>query len=710
MGGGCGSAGGGYAVVVAFQVPSSPFRSLLTTTTKQRQQLFSHSQGDQIDNKKVDTLAGTTTTLDDSFILQEFISASECDDSNLPPSLHILTKSIQQLAPENDHGSSSDIRGRFLNHPRQGSPSTIARTIRQHDQQQQLQEGSSSSGGNIPVLTPLAAHCIGYAYASLLKSSLILQADDDNDVGPIKIVLGRDPRLHGIVLADSFARGAESVKGVQVVYTGIATTPSMASHCRSSSSSSVSDQENQKQQQQQLCHGAVIVTASHLPDDRNGFKFFTNQRLTSFQPQIQIQDMIRLAKARATYWYDQGIIPPTSGQDALFCSGGWVDYMKHYKHTLKQALIREVTGQEDVKDTTHPQYSNLLKGLKIVLNSGNGSGGFFLSVLEDLGADVSGSIHITPDGRFRNGVPNPEKKSMIQDTIHACQVVDADLGIMLDTDADRCGLVAPTLSQMQSSSSSSQYEAIHRNKLIALMGVIFAHDSPGCAIVTCSVTSQGLAKFLTQDLGLSHVRYLKGYANVIQKAKTLTESGQANAQVAIETSGHCAMKENDYLDDGTYTAVKVIGLLAREKAKDPSFSLPHLIKDLQEMNEIVEMRMSPLDGTMESTTRIFDIIAKEIEDRCHQDIFVDWTLDVDNLEGIRVTVGDDGSFFMLRKSLHDPVLCLQIEADSKLDAKRMIVDPILSIIQRTSSSSLSEDKKVPPPLGLEYQALQDYAQ
>ena len=33
--------------------------------------------------------------------------------------------------------------------------------------------------------------------------------------------------------------------------------------------------------------------------------------------------------------------------------------------------------------------------------------------------------------------------------------------------------------------------------------------------------------------------------------------------MAIETSGHCAMKENGYLDDGTYTAVKIVSLLAR---------------------------------------------------------------------------------------------------------------------------------------------------
>ena len=85
------------------------------------------------------------------------------------------------------------------------------------------------------------------------------------------------------------------------------------------------------------------------------------------------------------------------------------------------------------------------------------------------------------------------------------------------------------------------YEPLNRNRLIALLGVIYAKSSPGCTIVTDSTTSEGLGKFLEGNLGLHHFRYLRGYANVIRKAKEITESGVANAEVAIETSGHCAM-------------------------------------------------------------------------------------------------------------------------------------------------------------------------
>lgn len=254
-------------------------------------------------------------------------------------------------------------------------------------------------------------------------------------------------------------------------------------------------------------------------------------------------------------------------------------------------------------------------------------------------------------------------------------------------DADRCGLIAPrTISK---NGSLSHYEPINRNRLIALMGVIFAKQSPGCTIVTCSVTSEGLAQFLQKDLDLRHVRHVKGYANVINRAKALTESGQANAEVAIETSGHCALKENDYLDDGTYTAVKMIGLLAREKVKDSSSSLLSLIDGMKEMAEVAEIRMSPVDGTLESTARLFDYAALEIEAACGT--VPKWKLDLENMEGIRVSVGNEGSFFMLRKSLHDPVLSLQIESESREFATTEIVGPILSLLSGESQIGSSLD-------------------
>ena len=59
-------------------------------------------------------------------------------------------------------------------------------------------------------------------------------------------------------------------------------------------------------------------------------------------------------------------------------------------------------------------------------------------------------------------------------------------------------------------------------------------------------------------------RYRRGYKNVINKGVDLNKAGTP-CDLMIETSGHGAIKENYYLDDGAYLAVKVLIELAQRK-------------------------------------------------------------------------------------------------------------------------------------------------
>jgi len=582
-------------------------------------------------NAKVAT-SSDDDTKSDGFIFRKF-SHSECDDNNQPPSLRTIIGNIQELTSQG-----SDIRGRFVDHPRLGRISQVAKVIEQNTQ------------GGVPALTPFTAFCLGNAFAKIVLDQKQQPDQDDTTAAATTtttIALGRDPRIHGAILCDSFARGAAIAHpNIRVVYTGLATSPSMFHFCRAG-----------------MCDGAVMVTASHLPSDRNGLKMYT---FRGGFTKSTVRAMNHLAANFARQWHDSenGMLPPTSGGEGVFCSE-WVDFMPEYIQTLKDAICKEV-NQAPQRIPTKPP----LDGLKIVLNSGNGSGGFFYDVLQDLGADVSASVHIEPNPQFPSGIPNPEKKEMIAETIQICQESGADLGILLDTDADRSGFVVP------SDKTKTSFEPLNRNRLIALLSVVFSRSSPGCTIVTDSVTSEGLADFINA-LGLIHYRYLKGYANVIGKAEQLNEQDGTNAEMAIETSGHCAMKENAFLDDGTYTAVKVIGLLAREKLADAHGQpdLLSLIAAMKEMEEEVEIRMEAKDGSLETTNNVFNLAVKVIEDSCGNSS-LPWTLDTENLEGIRVRTGF-GGFFMLRKSLHDPLVSLQIESTSKDEAKKAVVAPLL---------------------------------
>jgi phosphomannomutase len=415
-----------------------------------------------------------------------------------------------------------------------------------------------------------------------------------------------------------------------------------------------------------------MVTASHLPSDRNGFKLFSAAAPSGFSKQ-QVRALGVLAQSYALEYLEQTVRQQFSS--SAVTSALLVNWMPTYSETLKDAILLKTKGivQNDQKP---------LSGLKLVLNPGNGAGGFFQSVLDSLGADVSASIYLTPDGTFPNGIPNPEDIKMLEQTISICEQEQADLGIMLDTDADRCGFVVPRMIDSFSGIRSG-YEPLNRNRLIALLGVIFAKEKPGCAVVTDSVTSEGLSTFLNDKLGLKHIRYIKGYANVIGKARELTESGDVNAELAIETSGHCAMQENGYLDDGTYTAVKIVSLLAQQRALDlsngKSSTLLDLIADMTELDEVCELRMETKDSSLETMQEIFNICTLEVERFCK--LNDSWRVDQDNLEGIRLRLGSDGEFFMLRKSLHDPIISVQIEAQTKVRARELITDPLLNLLQ-----------------------------
>ena len=120
------------------------------------------------------------------------------DSSNTPPNLQTILTSFAELKP------GSDLGGTFADHKNSGGTiANVSYLIK-----------SMKMKGKGAALTPFASHCFGVAFGKKLI-----------DEGGSTICLGRG--LHGERLADAFARGAESVDGVKVLYTGLASTPSM---------------------------------------------------------------------------------------------------------------------------------------------------------------------------------------------------------------------------------------------------------------------------------------------------------------------------------------------------------------------------------------------------------------------------------------------------------------------------------------------------
>jgi len=288
------------------------------------------------------------------------------------------------------------------------------------------------------------------------------------------------------------------------------------------------------------------------------------------------------------------------------------------------------------------------EGLHEFNHAGNGSGGFFPhNVLKPLGAGISGSQFLEPDGTFPNHEPNPENKNAMESISDAVLKNNADLGIIFDTDVDR------------SSAVDRNGNPISRNSLIALASSMLAKGFPGTTIVTDSVTSTHLTDFIEGRLGLKHLRFKRGYKNVIDKSRQLNADG-IDSQLAMETSGHGAFKENYFLDDGAYTAVKII--IEAAKLHGSGKSISSLIKDLKAPAEAEEIRIAI---NVDDFSSYGDTVLSRLLEWTNLKEDDGLSLETPNYEGVRINFdqGSGNGWALLRKSLHDPILPLNIESD-----------------------------------------------
>ncbi len=428
----------------------------------------------------------------------------------------------------------------------------------------------------------------------------------------LRVSVGRDSRLSGDTLCNWIC-DAMVEQGLCVTDFGMASTPAMFM-------STVTPGYE--------FDGSVMITASHLPFNRNGFKFFTPE---GGLEKGDIKDILSFAEGNGQTGLEPG---------KLECGA----FMDTYAQILADK-VRSATGQQQP-----------LNGLRIVVDAGNGAGGFYADkVLRPLGANTDGSRYLEPDGSFPNHIPNPENKEAMESITEAVRETGADLGIIFDTDVDRAGAVLADGSEL------------NRNRIIAMLSAILLRDHPGTTVVTDSITSTGLANFIAAKGGIHH-RFKRGYRNVINESIRLNNLGQ-DSQLAIETSGHGAFKENYFLDDGAYIVTKLLIELA--KGKKEGYTLETLIADLEEPAESVELRMNILTDDFKTYGQ--QVIDDLTEYAAGQP---GWSLAPSNYEGVRVNLDENhgSGWFLLRLSLHDPLLPLNIESSSIGGCKKIAAE------------------------------------
>lgn len=467
-----------------------------------------------------------------------------------------------------------------------------------------LRSGTEIIGTEGKLTNEFAAK-FGYAFAMCLAKKLGVSADS------LVVAVGRDSRESGLRLTTALIKGLTAADS-DVLDSGMCTAPALYSTLFS---------------EEGAAHGAIMVTGSGSGAGMNGFKLMTQGCA------VAPEDVAEMLEYASTVKLPMRLVTP-------------VDSMKKYR-----AALAEMARERLEDDALRP-----LLGLHVIVDAGNGAGGFYAEFLEEMGAEVTGSYNLEPDGGFPEHAPDVSDDAALKALSETVLGQTADLGVMFDADCTRAAFV------------DEKGRVINGNRLIALIAAVLLNNDPGATIVTDSVTSSGLSRFIAEWGGV-HYRFKRGYRNVIEEARRLNEEG-IDCPLAIETSGHAAFRDNNFVDDGMYLATRLI--CEAYDRKRSGQSLAALIDELSEPVESTEIRLRMTDEDTIQTSR--DVIEMVLSNTLENP---EWRYAPDSREGVRILFnldgGVDNAWFQLRMSVHDPaVMVLNAESDVPGGVKKIL--------------------------------------
>lgn len=429
-------------------------------------------------------------------------------------------------------------------------------------------------------ITPEVAEAIGKAYGTIIRKR-----------GGQNVIVGHEIRPYGEELKLLFIKGVRST-GCNVTDAGVSLTPVIYFSIAKFG-----------------FDGGVNVTGSHNVYFFNGFKTMAKNVFPIYGKELQ--EMRRIIEENRYHNDKDG---------------------KYQKKEVFEEYSKYFL-----------QHNSLQRPLKIVLDCGNGSAGAFApELLRKLGCTVV-ELYTKPDATFPNHVPDPEDPFVMQDLAKLVVKKKADIGIALDADGDRFGVI------------DENGSFIYADRLLLLLAKDILSRNPGKKIVY-DVKCTRLIDELAPRFGGIPVMHITGHAPIKQTLRNDSE-----VIFAGEVSGHFYFAEDYFrIDDGLYASGKVFSMLSGVK-----HSFSKFFDDFPKTVMTPELKLPCGD---EAKQKVVAEISKYFSNG-YKTITMD---------GVRVLFSDT-SWGLVRASNTSPYLTVRVEADTEkevLDIKNLLADQL----------------------------------
>jgi phosphomannomutase / phosphoglucomutase len=357
--------------------------------------------------------------------------------------------------------------------------------------------------------------------------------------------------------------------------------------------------------------GAVIITASHNPSEYNGFKIMLGNAALYGD---QIKEIYRLACNGPFPAEKKGGI---SQKDIL------PEYLAYIESNIK-----------------------LKKKIRVVIDGGNGTGGITAPELyRRLGAEVT-ELYCDVDGRFPNHHPDPTVVKNLQDLIAKVKETGADLGIGLDGDADRIGVV------------DNRGRILWGDQLLVIYARDILKDHPGATIISEVKASEVLYSEI-RKYGGNPIMWKAGHSLIKKKLF------EVNAMAAGEVSGHVFFNDKWFgFDDAVYAGARLLEILGHSPQ-----TLAQIFDSIPQVFNTPEIRVDCGDDVK---FRVVDAVRDHYKK----------ILPVIDIDGARVKFPH--GWALVRASNTQPSLVVRYEADSA-EALRNIQSQVDETIRRVQS-------------------------